>query len=101
VIAIFGHKTILVTTGLLFDAQLHNADQLSGFLLHFISSNYLAFEPTEQFQRLKGDNLSYVQDHRWPPLTYIKAMEEWKEKYGEESSGSSVKSATSSNCSVM
>ncbi|XP_065901308.1 rho-related protein racA-like isoform X2 [Dysidea avara] len=87
--------------GLLFDAQLYNADQLSGFLLHFISSNYLAFESTEQFQRLTGDNLSYVQEHRWPPLSYIKSMEEWREKFGKKSSGSSVKNTTSRNCVVM
>jgi len=90
-----------IASGLLCDAQLHNADQLSGFLLHFISSNYLAFESTERFQHLTGDNLSYVEEHRWPPLSYIKAMEEWKEKYGEESSGSSVKNTTNTNCVVM
>ena len=89
-------------TDLLLNSQLHNADQLSGFLLHFVASNFLAFEKTEEFKKLTGDNLSYVKEHRWPPLSYITAMEEWKEKYGEENTNpSATKNSTSSNCVVM
>jgi len=87
----------LISAELLLHAQRCNANQLSGFLLHFISSNYLAFESTEQFKSLTGDNLLFVQEHRWPPLSYFKALEEWEEKDKKES----MPSATSKNCILM
>ena len=80
---------------LLHCAQLHNANQLSGFLLHFVASNFEAFEKMEEFQKLTGENLSYVNEHRWPPLSYINAMEEWKEKCGV------AKNSSNRKCSVM
>ena len=76
-------------TGILLSSQLHNASQLSTWCLHFISSNYADFEENEQFLQLDQDNLSYVEEHRWPP--YEAAMNEYKAKYldteGEESGG--------------
>ena len=33
---------------------------------------------------LTGENLDYVNDHRWPPLSYFAAMEEYREKHAEE-----------------
>ena len=70
---------------LLLTAQLHNARQLSSWSLHFISSNYVVFEPKEEYSLLAGENLDYVNDHRWPPLSYEKAIEEYRQKYeGEE-----------------
>lgn len=45
--------------------QLHNANQLSGWCLHFISSNYLAFEHKDQFTQLAPDNLEYIEQHRY------------------------------------
>ena len=78
-------------TGLLLSSQLHNASQLSNLCLHVISSNYGDFEENEQFLQLDQDNLSYVEEHRWPPLSYETAMNEYKAKYfdteteGEES----------------
>ena len=77
---------------LLHCAQLHNANQLSGFLLHCVASNFEIFEKTEEFQKLTGENLSYVNEHRWPPLSYINALEEWEKKYA---------AAKNRKCSVM
>ena len=88
-----------IISDLLLNSQLHNGNQLSGFLLHFVASNFLAFEKIEEFQKLTGKNLSYVKEHRWPPLSYIDAMEEWKEKYGGGNNTSTVKNNT--NCVVM
>ena len=50
-------------TDLLLNAQLHNANQLSGFLLHYVATHFQMFEKTEQFQKLTGENLSYVREH--------------------------------------
>ena len=54
----------LLCAALLLLAQCHNSRQLSDWCLHFISSNYIAFERREEFSQLIGDNLSYVQQHR-------------------------------------
>ncbi len=81
-------------TGLLLSSQLHNASQLSSWCLHFISSNFNVLEANEQFLQLGEDNLSYVEEHRWPPLSYETAMNEYKTKYldteGEESGGCGI-----------
>ena len=77
-------------TDLLLVSQLHNAAQLSSWCLHFISSNYVEFESKDEFQRLSGSNLDYVQEHRWPPLSHEAAVEEYQRKYlSKELQGSS------------
>ena len=43
---------------------MYNADQLSGFLLRFVASNFELFEKTEQFQKLTGENLSRIKEHQ-------------------------------------
>lgn len=70
--------------GLLLTSQLHNAQQLSAWCLHFISSNYLVYESKEEFSLITGDNLAHVCEHQWPPISYFKAMEEYKKEYGGE-----------------
>ena len=69
---------------LLLTSQLHNAQQLSGWCLHFVSSNYAVFEGKEEFSLITGDNLAYVNEHRWPPLSYYHAVEEYRKTHGEE-----------------
>ena len=82
-------------TDLLHNAQLHNADQLSTFLLHFIAINVITFEENDELQKLSGENLSYVQAHQWQPAaSYINAVKRWKEKH-------TVKYSSSKNCVVM
>jgi hypothetical protein len=61
---------ILVVAGLLVTSQLHGASQLSAWCLHFISSNYVIFKDKEDFSKLTGENLDYVNQHQWPPLSY-------------------------------
>ena len=46
-------------------SQLHNTNQLSGWCLHFVSSNYLAFEHNEKFVELSSDNKDYIEQHRY------------------------------------
>ena len=60
----------------------------SKFTLVLTPSIFLWHLPTD-------DNLAYVNEHRWPPLSYEVAMEEYRKKYleddelGETGSGSS------------
>ncbi|XP_041458150.1 rho-related protein racA-like [Lytechinus variegatus] len=88
-------KADIDVIGLLHTAQFHNADQLSAWCLHFISSNYLAFEKRDEFSQLKGDNLNHVTEKRWPPISYLEEVEIWESKYGEKKKKSDEK------CSIM
>ena len=71
----------MITSGLLLTSELHSASQLSAWCLHFISSNYVIFKDKEGFSKLTGENLEYINEHRWPPLSYEQAMEEYRSKY--------------------
>ena len=64
--------------------QGHNAVQLSDWCLHFISSNYIAFKNRKEFSLLTGDNKEHVEEHRWPPVAYLKEIEEYEQKYGDK-----------------
>eukprot|EP00731_Ephydatia_muelleri_P008903 Em0004g1241a len=90
---------------LLLTAQLHNANQLSAWCLHFISSNYTAFSSKPEFSRLTGDNLSYIQAHQWPPVSYLEAMEEYRKKYEVDESEDPLavggRGRSSERCSLM
>ena len=77
-------------TGLLLTSQLHNAGQLSAWCLHFVSSNYVVFKDKEEFSHLTGENMGYINEHRWPPFSYEQAMEEYRKKYLEEESDESA-----------
>ena len=74
---------------LIFSFQIHNEEQLSNWCLHFISSNYIAFEKRREFPLLTGSNKTHVEEHRWPPLSYLKEVEVYEqemEKAGEKCS---------------
>ena len=49
-----------------------------------MASNFLAYHQLESFSLLEGDNLDHVTQHRWPPVSYEQAMEEYKSKYVKE-----------------
>lgn len=70
----------LLWIDLLHNAQLHNADQLSGFLLRFVANNFKVFRKTEQFRKLTGQNLSYVKEHRKPSSSYVNAVKDQEKK---------------------
>ena len=88
---------------MLLNAQLHNANQLSGFLLRFVASHFQLFEKTEQFQRLTGENLLYVKELRSSKLSKA-TVEEQKEKNGDDKKSkdltANTNSSTASNVST-
>lgn len=49
----------------------------------------MVFKDKEEFSQLVGDNMDYINQHRWPPLSYEQAMEEYRKKYLEEESDES------------
>ena len=68
--------------GLLLCAQTHNAAQLAQFCLHFISTNYQPMKQRKEFELLEGENLKYVEENQWPPLSYYQAMIEYEKEMG-------------------
>lgn len=82
-------KSEIDVIGLLLTTQMYNAKQLANWCLFFISSNYIAFQRRQEFKQLLGKNKEHVEEHRWPPLSYIKEVEEYEaklEKQGEKCS---------------
>eukprot|EP01130_Rhizamoeba_saxonica_P016412 TRINITY_DN7581_c0_g1_i1.p1 TRINITY_DN7581_c0_g1~~TRINITY_DN7581_c0_g1_i1.p1 ORF type:complete len:678 (+),score=138.23 TRINITY_DN7581_c0_g1_i1:112-2145(+) len=72
--------------GLLLFAQHCNALQLAAFCLHFISNNYEPMKKRPEFEELEGENLEYVNEHRWPPLSYMKELEEYEKQIASPTS---------------
>lgn len=67
-----------------FSFQAYNATQLANWCLFFISSNYIAFEQRKEFSQLTGENKRHVEENRWPPLSYLKEVDEYNKKYGDK-----------------
>ena len=72
-----------------------NAKQLVTWLLHFVSSNYMALENRKEFQSLKPEHLEHCKEHRWPPLSYLNEVEEYEKKLKAQGR------STDSGCVVM
>jgi Rho family protein len=59
---------------------------LEKWCLHFISTNYSCFKKRPEYPLLAGENLEFVEKHQWPPLSYLKAVEEYKKETDEKCS---------------
>ncbi|CAH1773133.1 unnamed protein product [Owenia fusiformis] len=70
-------KSDIDVIGLLLSCQFHNADQLAKWCLHFISTNYSAFVNRSEFPQLADSNLEYIEEHRWPPVSYLNEMHQF------------------------
>jgi len=76
-------KADIDVIGLLLTAQRHNADQLAQFCLHFISTNFQPMKKRPEFSLLGPENTAYVEEHQWPPVSYLKAVEEYEKLTGK------------------
>lgn len=83
-------KAEINVVGLLLDSQQHNANQLAKFCLHFIASNFQPMKKRKEFSEIVGDNLKYIEEHQWPPISYLKDLEEYEKAVGK-----------SENCCIM
>lgn len=59
-------------------SQNHNADQLSNWCLHFLSTNYTVLKNKKEFSSLTDDNRTYIEENQWPPLSYLRDLKEYK-----------------------
>lgn len=64
--------------GLLLTAEFYNAVQLRIWCLDVIASKYEMFSVRPKFELLQGENLVYVNEHKWPPLSYLEEEEEYR-----------------------
>ncbi|KAH9524454.1 hypothetical protein Btru_054606 [Bulinus truncatus] len=70
--------------GLLNTAHMLNARQLVTFCLHFISTNYNAFSKRKEFPDLTTEDRKQVEEQRWPPLDYLKQIEEYEKEMSKK-----------------
>ncbi|KAJ5068650.1 hypothetical protein M0811_02593 [Anaeramoeba ignava] len=73
-------KADIDVIGILVESQDANAQQLEKFCLHFISTNYGPMSQRDEWKNLKGNNLDYIEKNRWPPLKYLKEVEEYEKE---------------------
>jgi len=74
-------------------SQKYNAKQLEAFLLHFISNNYEVMNNRPEWAYIEGENLEYIEEHRWPPLSYLLELETYQKEM--------KKTGNEDNCVVM
>ncbi|XP_062989161.1 rho-related BTB domain-containing protein 1 isoform X2 [Elgaria multicarinata webbii] len=55
-------------------AQFHNANQLAAWCLHYICTNYnsVCSKFRKEIKTKSPDNQEYFEQHRWPPVWYLK-----------------------------
>lgn len=78
---------------LLCSAQLYHANQLADFALHWLSVNYQPMKKRPEFTKLEGENLKYVEEHQWPPVSYLKELEVYEKAM--------AKHGGADKCSIM
>ncbi|KAK3749905.1 hypothetical protein QZH41_017361 [Actinostola sp. cb2023] len=69
----------LVLHTLLF-AEAHNATQLYDWCNYIVTINFSDFEFHEDLTLLKPQDREKLANHRWPPVSYLKELEEYKRK---------------------
>lgn len=65
-------------------AQTHNAKQLEKFCLHFISTHYQALSRHAEYKSLSRENRKYIEEHQWPPKSYLKDLAEYQQQLEKE-----------------
>uniref|UniRef100_A0A6B2KZ06 RING-type E3 ubiquitin transferase n=1 Tax=Arcella intermedia TaxID=1963864 RepID=A0A6B2KZ06_9EUKA len=71
-------KAPIDVIGILIASQLYGAKQLEAFCMHFISSNYQPMQKRPEWDNLKGDNLKYIEENKWPPQSYLDELEAYE-----------------------
>lgn len=80
-------KADIDVIGLFLFSEQHNAKQLSAFCMHFICTNYLAMCKRKEFELLNEDHRKICEEQRWPPVSYLKELEEYEKKMQQKGKG--------------
>ena len=60
-------------------SQVFNAKQLTKCCLHFIAFNFKYFQGIgKELHSVVKENKEFFEEHRWPPLEYVQALEKYK-----------------------
>ena len=64
-------------------ASYYNATQLEEWCLFFLSSNYSVLSNIDSnwLNTVSDENRKYIQEHRWPPSSYLEAVEKYAEDH--------------------
>jgi len=81
--AISVDKAEIDVINILMEAQTCNANQLAEFCLHFLSVNYGPMSKRKEWKTLEGENKNYVEEHQWPPVSYLKELETYEKAIGK------------------
>ena len=67
-------------TGLYNLSQVHNAPQLSAWCLYFMTTNYnkLCEMYPKEFKQINMTALKSIEEHRWPPVWYLKEQDVYR-----------------------
>ena len=82
-----------------------SAPQLQAFLKHFLCANYQVCQKRDDWAQLEADDRQHMEAHQWPPISYMRQLEEYnrkkaakeQSKNGPSSSSSSSSSSSPSN----
>ena len=61
-------------------SQVHNAPQLSAWCLYFMTTNYnkLCEMYPKEFKQINVTALKSIEEHRWPPVWYLKEQDAYR-----------------------
>jgi small GTP-binding protein len=85
---------------LLLVAQDHNAKKLAEFCLHFICTNYQPMKKRKEFEKLENENLTYIEENQWPPVSYWKELAEYEKEMGIKD-GVGTETVNDKKCLIM
>lgn len=71
---------------LILTAQTHNAFQLVSKYLYYIAINFDDFRKKKELQCLSTDNLTMIEQQRWPPPCYLTELQAYRKTRSRESS---------------
>ncbi len=62
---------------MLHESQLHNASKLTAWCLYFMTTNYneLCDKAAKDLKQLNPATQKYLEEHRWPPVWYLKEQD--------------------------
>ncbi len=74
--------------GLLLFTELHQGNLLAAFLKHFIATNYGPMSRRPEFEALDSspDTKAYIEEHKWPPQSYLDELAAYEAKMSSKSS---------------
>jgi len=67
--------------------------------LHFVSANYIPMQKRKEFETLKGANKAYVEEHQWPPKSYLEELAKYEAS--QQGEGGAAGGDPKDKCLVM